>query len=278
MSKAQLDHIIILIPFDVLKKLPNSLTSNFHITPGGRHGDNKTENCLIVLSDGVYLELIAFVDDSQDLKRGHWWGELPNGIIDFALTSSSVDDLAEAGGVRELMSKSQGGLSAKYQEPRAGSRIRGDGKEVKWFVTFPTSLDDGDKGLRRGSVPFWCHDVTDRELRVPAHDNVAVDHPSGATGVKRVVLGVPKGRLAAFTETYRTITGSQREPGDDSSSEFQVGTPFGPTGACAVVLQEFDEDEARVLKLVLTATNANPTRSINGQYGEGNEVQIEIRP
>lgn len=37
-----------------------------------RHGDNKTENKLIIFADGSYIELIAFIDDDPGLREGHW--------------------------------------------------------------------------------------------------------------------------------------------------------------------------------------------------------------
>jgi hypothetical protein len=37
-----------------------------------RHGDNKTENKLIIFADGSYIELIAFIDDDPKLRDGHW--------------------------------------------------------------------------------------------------------------------------------------------------------------------------------------------------------------
>ena len=100
-SKLALDHIIILLPAKAVDNLPKALTDAFTITPGGTHADGKTYNQLVVLSSGVYLEFIAFVDDDPQRKQGHWWGQKSAGtIIDWALTSSDVKDvekLAEKG-------------------------------------------------------------------------------------------------------------------------------------------------------------------------------------
>lgn len=40
---------------------------------GGKHADGKTENKLILFRDGTYLELIAFVNDDPEKRKGHWW-------------------------------------------------------------------------------------------------------------------------------------------------------------------------------------------------------------
>src|SRR3954454_7959124 len=101
MVSAALDHIIILLPHSTLEQLPSSLNSAFTVIPGGRHADGLTENKLIVFSDGTYLELIAFLPSTTPaLRAAHWWGNKHPGIIDFAYTSPSVDDLKE---VRERL-------------------------------------------------------------------------------------------------------------------------------------------------------------------------------
>lgn len=72
-SKSSQSHIIILVPYELLTSPPSWLTSAFTISPGGRHADNRTENRLILLADGSYIELIAFINDDPALRKGHWW-------------------------------------------------------------------------------------------------------------------------------------------------------------------------------------------------------------
>lgn len=273
----QLDHIIILVPYSTLASIPKSISSAFHVSAGGRHADNKTENRLIILRDGVYLELIAFINDDPELKKGHWWGELPNGIIDFAFTSKDVDDLTTPGGVKDRLDKVKGGLGVGYDEPKAGGRKRPDGKEVKWFVTFPRGLKEHET-VRRGSVPFWCHDVTDRELRVPAHDTTATTHPSNAVGVKEVVLGVSKSKLPEFSKTYAAISGSEDEKTESGDSSYVVGTPFAGERSAKVSLEALEGDEARVLKLVVGTTGETHERpeDIDEAFGGGNKIKIQF--
>jgi hypothetical protein len=186
-SPLALDHIIIFLPAKDLDNLPKSFTNAFTITPGGIHADGKTYNKLVILESGVYLEFIAFVDDDVKKREGHWWGtKSPSSIIDWALTSRDVKDVEK---LREV----------GYGEPRRGGRKRGDGKEVEWFVTFPSP------GTERGSVPFFCHDVTPRGLRVP---EAGISHSSGAISVDHIVIVVATEKLAELIKTYTAIFGA----------------------------------------------------------------------
>lgn len=182
-----LDHIVILLPTAALESLPKAITNAFTITPGGTHADGKTYNKLVTTSSGVYLEFIAFVDDDVEKRKDHWWGKKKVGtIIDWALTSKDVKDvhkLAEAG---------------EYDKPRKGGRKRLDGKDVEWFVTFPKP------GTERGSVPFFCHDVTARELRVPSEDH---EHSSGAVAVSCLVVIAAKDKIEDIAAAYNEILG-----------------------------------------------------------------------
>lgn len=263
MPVPKLDHIILLIPHSSLSSIPGPLTSAFTISPGGRHADGLTENKLIILADGVYIELIAFVDDAPDRKHGHWWGSLPNGIIDFALTSSTSADVQP---VRDALGKA--GLPVTYAPARDGGRTRPDGVEVKWQVTFPEATKEHVK-LRRGQVPFWCHDVTERELRVPRSKKEAVTHPSGTLGVKELRLGVPKGKVDEFMKEFRAITGVD----GGEAGKFRIGTPFGEE--CVVVIEPFDDDSARVLGLKMR-TDQDDVKGIDEAFGGGNTVKIDF--
>ncbi|KAF2397388.1 hypothetical protein EJ06DRAFT_147353 [Trichodelitschia bisporula] len=148
----QLDHLIFLVPHALLTSLPPSLTYPFTITPGGTHVDGLTENKLIILPSGTYIELIAFVPEAPPPRSPHWWADKRSGWIDWALTSPGGS--ADVQHVRERLAGLDAGVG--YAPPVAGGRTRPDGVGVRWEVTFPT-------GAARGAVPFWCHDVTPRE-------------------------------------------------------------------------------------------------------------------
>jgi hypothetical protein len=127
----QLDHIVILVPHSTLLSPPDWITNNFTLSPGGRHGDNKTENKLIVFQDGSYLELIAFIDDLPEHRKGHWWDK-PFGIVDYAFTTQDDPDKQYA----EMTKRLEGNaLSVGFVEPRSGSRLREDGERISWSET-----------------------------------------------------------------------------------------------------------------------------------------------
>jgi len=192
-----LDHIILLVPDTWHSKPPAALAQAFHLYAGGAHADGKTRNTLIILESGVYLELISFVPPEDSNREGHWWGAKAPGLIDWALTSGSAADVQRA---RDALHHA--GCRFTYDPPRPGGRVRPDGAVLQWEVTFPA----GD--VQRGDAPFWCHDVTPRDLRVPAGGGAAL-HPSGALGVDRLVLVVRPGDVRKWAGAYEAITGAE---------------------------------------------------------------------
>jgi hypothetical protein len=196
-SQPQIDHVVLLLPYALITSPPDWLTTAFTLSPGGRHADNRTENRLILFADGSYLELIAFIDDDPKNREGHWWDK-PYGIVDWALTTTTE----EQPDVKRINSRLQNKDSkVRYADPVAGGRKRPDGVELRWRVTFPT-------GIERGVVPFWCHDVTDREKRVPLSKE-ATEHPSGALGVAGIRVGVDDGRVKAVNDAVEAIVGNE---------------------------------------------------------------------
>lgn len=138
------------------------------VVPGGQHADGLTSNALVALADGIYIELIAFEKPANEYppdspRSNHWWANKEPGWIDWAcLGLEDHVDQTIAARDREVRS------GVQYQEGKIGGRTRaGDGQELKWRVTFP-ELKHG-----RGTVPFFCQDLTPRELRVSwVHWNV----------------------------------------------------------------------------------------------------------
>jgi hypothetical protein len=236
-----LDHIIVLIPYHTLLTLPSWLTSNFTITPGGRHADNATENKLIIFRDGSYIELISFINDDPKLREGHWWGKKEFGIIDFAFTSKNLSAEESFEEVRERLGGvhwESGEREIGYEEPRKGGRLRDDGVEVKWQVTFPVVSEEG---YQRGELPFFCHDVTERGLRVPISEE-SVKHPSGVVGVKSLGVYVPESREKTLGKGYKAIIGTE---GD--GERFETEPLKGETGKVSFLVKVPEEEKQRKL-------------------------------
>ena len=206
-----LDHLILFLPANPdnqLPELPAFFEENFTLTPGGFHADGATSNTLILLADGCYIELISFVDASK--AASHWWGPEADilGWKDWCLTNSkSPQDNYDS-------------VKESHVEPVRGGRKRGDGVEVKWAVTFP----NGEKGGQdvRGRIPFFCHDTTPRDVRVPLSPERTA-HACGALGVQELTVIVKDRTLLDETRcVYTIIVGDEGiQRGDEVY--FQVG-------------------------------------------------------
>jgi hypothetical protein len=195
----KLDHIVILLPVsetpEQLLRHAEPFKKNFTLSPGGFHTDKRTQNILVSLPDGVYLELIAFTSKSHN--SDHPWAERhPTKIIDFA-----------------FLGHPEKGKEA-YQEGIPGGR-----GECQWVVTMPK------KEWGVGTLPFWCGDITPRERRVPKPET----HPSGVTAVKKITILIDsKKQLDRITKMYREIVGSEElKVGTPSGEEvtIEVRTP-----------------------------------------------------
>lgn len=244
MATQNLDHLILFLPVDpatALPRVPSFISSNFALTPGGTHADGLTSNTLILLADGCYIELISFINPSRDVSS-HWWarGQRNPGWIDWCLTntSSAQDSWAAIGGA-----------GGSHAEPIQGGRKRADGIDVKWAVTFPLGPHGGQAA--RGRVPFFCHDVTERSVRVPLTPEKTA-HPSGALGVKELTVIVRDKQLLAETSgVYARLFGREGVRRGDEVY-FQAGRVRGVEdldgGARIVVRLPKDKQEFKRLE------------------------------
>lgn len=220
-----LDHIVILVPHETLTNLPHWLTDAFTVLEGGRHADGVTENKLILLQDGVYFELIAFVPGKEEERKSHRWGaRRPGHIVDWANTLHSEDDLQV---IRDRIKAANTGI--QYSSPTPGGRIKPDGTELKWVISSPY-LDKapGIDDFVGGDVPFWCLDRTPRENRVPFHVGNNVGHPSGALGVHQVSISVRQQALFEILKaTYDALNGSNGTQVEEPTGSRAFSWPIG---------------------------------------------------
>jgi hypothetical protein len=197
-----LDHLILFLPVDPttkFPKLPSFFEKNFTITPGGVHADNLTSNVLVLLADGCYIELVCFINPSSPIPS-HWWasGVEKFGWMDWCLTNSST--------AKESW-EAIGGADGSHGEPVEGGRKRADGVDVKWAVTFPKGEHGGQD--KRGRIPFFCHDVTPRDVRVPLSKEKTT-HTSGIRGVKELTVIVKdKALLSETSDVYAKLFGAE---------------------------------------------------------------------
>ena len=173
-----LDHVVLLLPYRSVVEPPAWLTGNFIVSAGRSQSDGKTMNRLIFFKDGTYLELIAFINDDPVKAAGHGWDK-EFGVVDIAVSTRGTFDHKT---LQERLQQS--GTKVSYADPMDGGRTPNEEPDPKWKVTFP-------QGIERGAVPFWCHDVTPREHRVPGNEGYT-QHPCGAMGVAGIFMEVPR--------------------------------------------------------------------------------------
>lgn len=199
-----------------------------------------SRNKLILFADGTYIELLNWIDKPAEFFD---WAGKPPGLIDFALTTTTSSAQQTFDEVSQRLSSSGGGSSSgdndsdlgiTYKTPLAGGRKRKDGKKVSWFVTKPKFENENAKGVPRPldkwfptgrlDAPFFCHDVTDRAVRVPFQDGDVAKHPSGATGVLSVKVLAPADKVAAYAKVYQAITGVEGTAAETTGSlRFNLG-------------------------------------------------------
>ncbi|BCS08335.1 hypothetical protein ALUC_20705S [Aspergillus luchuensis] len=221
-QKVYLDHLLLQFSKEEFESPSKWLTDHFTIIEGGTHAGGLSRNKLIIFPDGTYLELLNWITKPEN------WRDRPG---DFALTSlapvSAEDNHDRI--VKALDTISDDSLGVTYSQPIDGGRQTPSGVDIRWKLlkarysdTQPTTPDLHPRG--RTDAPFFCHDVTDRVLRVPYDQSSVVDHPSGATGIAGIELLVPKDRLQSYVALYTCIVGASPRL-SATEAEFELKAP-----------------------------------------------------
>lgn len=221
---SQIDHIVLLLSPADFNDVPSWLTDNFTIIDGGTHSEGTSHNKLIVFQDGTYLELFSWVEPPPQDVPAHadfpgWATKPPGCIIDWAVTGADAHgkfhDVTTR--LKDLLSDGEN-LNVGYDQPVAGGRRRKDGEELRWVTTRPRRLNTADvKGDQELGVPFFCHDISARELRVPYTEEsidswpALVSHASGVVGIAGLVVEVSIERIEAYRKLYEAILGVEAE-------------------------------------------------------------------
>jgi catechol 2,3-dioxygenase-like lactoylglutathione lyase family enzyme len=185
-----IDHIVIAVR-DLAQTTSDYQRAGFTVVQGGEHKGGATHNALVAFNDGVYFELIAF--KNPDAEQDHkWWTRLATGegLIDYALRTN---DLAQ-----EAVDLRARGLDAS--DPIDGGRFRPDGERLDWqTLRF--------EGASSSALPFYCFDLTERNLRVPHGDDAV--HANGAEGVAGLTVVVAD--INASSPQFEALTGTAGE-------------------------------------------------------------------
>lgn len=244
-APSQIDHIVLLLSPSDFDNVPSWLADNFTIIDGGTHSKGTSHNKLIIFEDGTYLELFSWVDPPPSNVPAHadfpGWADKPLGcIIDWAITGADAHGKFHhvTTQLKDLLSDGEN-LNIGYDQPIAGGRRRKDGQELRWVTTRPRRLNTADgKNDTDLGVPFFCHDISVREARVPYVKNSIdswpglVTHASGVVGIAGLTIAVPKTRIKAFVKLYEAILGIKAEASlnkaesiDPNTYRFSLSSP-----------------------------------------------------
>jgi catechol 2,3-dioxygenase-like lactoylglutathione lyase family enzyme len=208
-----LDHIVIAVN-DLDRAVADYQSLGFTVYPGGVHHGGVSHNALVVFADGSYFEIIAY---REAAPANRWWRVLTTageGIVDFAVLPEDTEQDLHAARARGL----------DVEGPTPGGRLRLDGVRLDWQIVRPATTD----------LPFWCGDVTPRELRVP--EGAIRRHPNGVTGISRVRIVVAD--LAASIARFKALVGPEAVSADNGIPRIGLkGTVFELIGP--------DNDDAR---------------------------------
>jgi len=193
----RLDHVVVVVS-SLADASARFTAAGFTVTPGGQHDAIPTENALVALADGTYLELLAARDTAtrdelRALQAGRSWEKHLKGVSAIARRflpalagPDGVADWVLRGGALSRAAATLRSLGVKASGPVAMARERTDRVRLEWELLLPE--------LRLHA--FWIADRTARELRVPA--GAAAVHANGATGIATVQLSSPGVATAAL--------------------------------------------------------------------------------
>ena len=208
-----LDHVVIAVS-DLDRAVADYQALGFTVYPGGVHHGGVSHNALVVFADGAYFEIIAY---REEAPANRWWRVLTTageGIVDFAVLPENTERDVQAARARGL----------ELEGPTPGGRLRLDGVRLDWQIVRPATTD----------LPFWCGDVTPRELRVP--EGSLRQHPNGVTGIAAVRVLVAD--VAASTARFKALVGAEAVSVDKGIPRIGLkGTVFELVGP--------DSDDAR---------------------------------
>jgi catechol 2,3-dioxygenase-like lactoylglutathione lyase family enzyme len=233
----RLDHVVIAV-HDLERAVEDYRALGFTVRIGGRHPGRTSHNALIVFADGAYLELIAWPEPGPAERWYNALQEHGEGFIDFALIPADVP----------LAIEEARGRGLELSGPIDGSRLRPDGREVRWRTARQATFD----------LPFLCGDVTDRELRVPAGE--ARRHANGAAGIKLLTVSVRD--LQRSLTAYEALLG-RHLPG-----------PAVPVGETQLLLEQAPQRREGPCAMRIGSTHRN-TR-LDSAFTHGAAIQLSV--
>ena len=200
------DHLVAVVD-ELPAEIERWRAAGVEVQYGGVHKGGATENALVPLRRGGYLELLALTPEGRRNRskafgsgeqsaigrrfRSHLAGR--PGLADLCLGAQALDPV-----MSRLAARGQSVSGAE-----SGGRQRVDGEEIEWNTAVPDA----------SGLPFLIADVTDRTLRVPsASDNTP----------RLVKVRVAVSDLEAGTAGYEALCGPPVASGPGTAT-FEAG-------------------------------------------------------
>ncbi|KAF8626264.1 hypothetical protein AX15_004939 [Amanita polypyramis BW_CC] len=271
-----LDHIVYLVPSGTLDQASDEFRAlGFTVLPGGVHAGGLTANALVTLADGVYFELITFLHPTslstqpyyppnspeRQKREDHRWAKVAPGWIDYAFLGNGsqeerISTLINHRAVKE-------GSDVECPPEEKGGRTRNDGVQLEWLITAPRNLHVQEL------LPFFCGDITPRELRVPSSHT---RHPSEAVGVAFIRILAMTSSLPVLTKQLTTIIGSHPHQSSETVFTWDLQTIKLQTVKLILgapsnsdEIQFLKERNTAIYEIGITATNREGT--VKTRYG-----------
>lgn len=230
---ATIDHLVVASP-NLATDTARCRDAGIEVIAGGAHPDGGTENALIPLADGTYIELLAVTDTARADK----WPpaaaaltkmESSNRLATFAVR---VEDI----GAIQARAREHG---VELSEPETGSRQRPDGELLKWRIAYSHSP----------GLPFLIQDETARENRVPEPQSEA----NQALSLECLVL-TGRAHLSADSELAALGVDESGRPGILFQDQAE---PEAAPGLRAVFLRGSIPESASVVQALAQAISAD---------------------
>ncbi|KAG5642319.1 hypothetical protein DXG03_002994 [Asterophora parasitica] len=270
-----LDHIVHLTPPGSVEATSEQFRNlGFNVVPGGTHADGLTANALVasdlhsiqagpfitlrcpfslvqILADGVYLELISFTHPSSYYPPGsaerkardsHTWASKAPGWIDFAFLGNGSLTTRISDVINERAKRD--GSGAVYSSESAGGRRRPDGKVLKWVISAPSLVGSAP----RGTLPFFCGDVTPRDWRVPTEPPSNTEHPSTTQGIAYIVILAPTQELQSISRQLTSVIGNPPVASTETEITWHLDALHAKHGPSLVLRSPSDRSETAFVR------------------------------
>ncbi|KAK2460649.1 hypothetical protein APHAL10511_007119 [Amanita phalloides] len=209
-----------------------------------------------ILADAIYLEIISFTPSTyppNSPERRKWekhpWAKRAPGWIAYAFLGNGSLTLDERISAFINHRAEREGSTVRYLAEESGGRTRQDGVHLEWLISTP---QDQEWGI----LPFFCGDVTPRDLRVPRNH---MEHPSGAAGIAYVKVLADESSLQASAKQLTTVIGSVPKQISETRIVWDLLSP-----------------NSRVTKLILAAPSDDEETLFVEETGAGAIYEIGI--